>query len=143
MARNRAFERPQSTAEREASKLFQSADQKKGMTEHSLAQKAIRDNRERLKAERLAREALVALGKAINQGPGEESRERQAILREWDLWIQTQPLQGNATWRDARNFFLHREARPSPASPDLSTRGHDKWKVVHGWLVDAGRLAGD
>jgi hypothetical protein len=52
MARNRAFERPQSTAEREASKIFQSADQKKGKTEHSLAQKAIRDNRERLKAER-------------------------------------------------------------------------------------------
>jgi hypothetical protein len=58
MARNRAFERPQSTAEREASKLFQSADQKKGMTEHSLAQKAIRDNRERLKAERLAARPL-------------------------------------------------------------------------------------
>lgn len=76
MARNRAFERPQSTAEREASKVFQTADQKKGMTEYSLAQKAIRDNRERLKAERLAREALVALGKVINQGPGEESRER-------------------------------------------------------------------
>jgi hypothetical protein len=143
MARNRAFERPQSMAEREASKIFQSADQK-GMTEHSLAQKAIRDNRERLKTERLAREAHVALGKGDqSRVPGEESRERQAILREWDLWIQTQPFQENATWRDARNFFLHLEARPSPASPDLPTRGHDKWKMVHGWLVDAGRLADD
>jgi hypothetical protein len=143
MARNRAFERPQSTAEREASKIFQSAGRKRGMTEYSLTQKAFHDNRERLKAERLAREALAAAAKAINQCPGEESREKQSILREWDLWIRTQPLQGNATWRDARNFFLHLEARPSPAPLDFATRGHDKWKVVHGWLVDAGRLAGD
>jgi hypothetical protein len=143
MARNRAFERPDSTAEREASKIFESADRKRGMTEYSLAQKAFHDNRERLKAERPAREALVTAGKEINQGPGEESRERQSILREWDLGIRTQPLQGNATWRDARNFLLHLEARPSPASLDFATRGHDKWKVVQGWLVDAGRLAGD
>ena len=31
MARNRAFERPETIAEREASKVFQSIDQKKGM----------------------------------------------------------------------------------------------------------------
>jgi len=143
MARNRAFERPESAAEREASKVFQSADPKRGMTEYSLAQKAFHDNRERLKAERLAREASELSGKAIDQGSAEESREKQSILREWDLWIQTQPLHGNATWRDARKFFLYLGAKPSPASLDFATRGHDKWKVVHGWLVDAGRLAGD
>jgi hypothetical protein len=54
------------------------------------------------------------------------SRERQSILREWDLWIQTQL-----------------EARPSSASLDFATRGHDKWGIVHGWLLDAERLAGD
>jgi hypothetical protein len=39
MARNRAFERPETTAEREAGKVFQSIDQKKGMTEYLLDQR--------------------------------------------------------------------------------------------------------
>ena len=67
MARNRAFERQKTTAEHEAGKVFQSVDLKKGMTEYWLAQKAFHDNRERLKAERLAREAGVASGKPVNQ----------------------------------------------------------------------------
>lgn len=143
MARNRAFERPESIAEREAGKVFQSIDQKKGMTEYSLAQKAFRDNRERLKAERLAREAVLASGKAINKNPRNKSREKQAILREWDRWIQTQPLQRNATERDTRKFFLQLRARHSPTPLDFPARGQDKWQIVHGWLVDARRLAGD
>jgi hypothetical protein len=81
MARNRAFERPETIAGREASKVFQSFDQKKGMTEYSLVQKAFHDNRERLKAERLAREAVVA------------SRES----RKTDDSARVGPLDSNAT----------------------------------------------
>jgi hypothetical protein len=44
-------------AEREARKLFREADAAKAMTEHERAQRAFFDNRERLKALRLAREA--------------------------------------------------------------------------------------
>jgi hypothetical protein len=44
-------------AEREARKAFRQIDAKKEMTEHEIAQKAFSKNRERLKAERLAREA--------------------------------------------------------------------------------------
>jgi hypothetical protein len=143
MARNRAFERPETMAEREASKVFQSIDQKKGMTEYLLDQKAFHDNRERLKAERLAREAVVAASKAINQSPADENREKQTILREWDLWTQTQPLQRNATGRDARKFFLQLRARRSPTPVDFLAHGQDKWQIVHNWLVDARRLRGD
>jgi hypothetical protein len=143
MARNRAFERPETIAGREASKVFQSFDQKKGMTEYSLVQKAFHDNRERLKAERLAREAVVASAKAINQSPADENREKQTILREWDLWTQTQPLQRNATGRDARKFFLQLRARRSPTPVDFLAHGQDKWQIVHDWLVDARRLGGD
>ena len=143
MARNRAFERTESAAEREASKVFQSIDHQKGMTEYSRAQEAFHDNRERLKAERLAREAVVDSGKAIDKNPRNKSREKQTILREWDLWIQTQPLQRNATERDARKFFLHLKARHSPTPLDFPARGQDRWQIVHGWLVDARRLAGD
>jgi hypothetical protein len=49
--------RPTTKAEREARKAFRQLDAKTAMTEHEIAQKAFADNRERLKAERLAREA--------------------------------------------------------------------------------------
>jgi hypothetical protein len=143
MARNPAFERPESVAKREASQVFQPIDHKKSSTEYSRAQEAFHDNRERLKAERLAREAVVASGKAIDKNPRNKSRVKQAILREWDLWIKTQPLQRNATERDARKFFLHLKARHSPTPLDFPARGQDRWQIVHDWLVGARRLAGD
>jgi hypothetical protein len=62
------------------------------MTEYSLAQKAFHDNRERLKAERLAREALVTSGKAINQGPGEEAEKNNRFFASGTLGFRTQPL---------------------------------------------------
>ena len=53
------FEPPKPTtkAERAARKAFRQVDAGKAMTEHETAQKALSANRERLKAERLAREA--------------------------------------------------------------------------------------
>jgi hypothetical protein len=52
------FERKITTpAEREARKAFREVDAAKAMTEHERAQKAFHENRERLKAARLAREA--------------------------------------------------------------------------------------
>jgi hypothetical protein len=48
---------PITKAEREARKAFRQVDAEKAMTEHEIAQKAFSNNRERLKAERLAREA--------------------------------------------------------------------------------------
>ena len=44
-------------AERDAHKAFRQVDAKTAMTEYEIAQKAFSNNRERLKAERLAREA--------------------------------------------------------------------------------------
>ena len=53
------FEPPKPTtkAERDARKAFRQLDTKKAMTDHETAQKAFAANRERLKSERLAREA--------------------------------------------------------------------------------------
>jgi hypothetical protein len=52
------FNRPKpiTKAERDARKTFRKLDAEKAMTEHEIAQKAFSANRERLKAERLARE---------------------------------------------------------------------------------------
>jgi hypothetical protein len=53
------FESPKqiTKAERAARKAFRQVDAEKAMTEHEIAQKAFSANRERLKAERLTREA--------------------------------------------------------------------------------------
>ncbi|HWX36646.1 MAG TPA: hypothetical protein VNZ53_55685 [Steroidobacteraceae bacterium] len=49
--------KPITKAERDAPKAFRRVEAVKAMTEHEIAQKAFSNNRERLKAERLAREA--------------------------------------------------------------------------------------
>jgi hypothetical protein len=53
----REFEGPKpiTKAEREARKVFRRVDAERAMTEYEAAQKAFHSNRERLKAERLAR----------------------------------------------------------------------------------------
>jgi hypothetical protein len=48
---------PITKAERDARKAFRQVDAEQAMTEHEIAQKAFSENRERLKSERLAREA--------------------------------------------------------------------------------------
>jgi hypothetical protein len=52
--------KPITKAEREARKVFRQVDAENAMTEHEAAQKAFHANWERLKAERLAREAADA-----------------------------------------------------------------------------------
>ncbi|QDP27088.2 hypothetical protein FNV92_07005 [Bradyrhizobium cosmicum] len=62
--------KPISKAEREARKAFREVDAVKAMSEHALAEKAFAQNRERLKAERLAREA------AAGPAPKKQSRAK-------------------------------------------------------------------
>jgi hypothetical protein len=53
---DKTFNRKSPTgAEREARKAFRQVEAEKAMTEHQREQKAFHENRERLKAERLAR----------------------------------------------------------------------------------------
>jgi len=62
MAEHQAFERrgAMNPAEREARKVFRAVEAEKAMTDYEKAQKAFHENRERLKTERLAREAKAA-----------------------------------------------------------------------------------
>jgi hypothetical protein len=55
------IERPKqiTRAEREANRVFRQAEATTPMSEHEIAQAAFSKNRERLKAERLAREAAA------------------------------------------------------------------------------------
>jgi hypothetical protein len=58
MSDDQTFEREVITpAEREARKVFRAAEAKKALNDHEKAQKAFDENRERLKTQRLVREA--------------------------------------------------------------------------------------
>jgi len=61
--------KPTTKAERDARKAFRQVEAEKAMTEHEVAQKAFSANRERLKAERLAREAAGTKGPASKPKP--------------------------------------------------------------------------
>ncbi|MGY4160232.1 hypothetical protein ACVINW_006074 [Bradyrhizobium sp. USDA 4461] len=60
MAHDRERRSMPTGAEREARKVFRQAEAKEALTDYAKAQKAFHENRERLKAERLAREAEAA-----------------------------------------------------------------------------------
>jgi hypothetical protein len=66
--------KPITKAEREARKVFRQVDAQKAMTEQETAQKAFHANRERLKAERLAREATGTPVPAKNAKTKKKSR---------------------------------------------------------------------
>jgi hypothetical protein len=58
MTKDKTVARRETTsAEREARKAFREVEAKKALTDYEEAQKAFHENRERLKAERLTREA--------------------------------------------------------------------------------------
>jgi hypothetical protein len=67
-------------AERDARKAFRHGDAKAAMTEHENAEKAFAENRERLKAERLAREASSAAPAAKPKSKRKTSRQPSAKL---------------------------------------------------------------
>lgn len=52
--------RPKGSVEREANNAFKKVDASKAMTEHESIRQAVFENRDRLKAERLAREGATA-----------------------------------------------------------------------------------
>jgi len=60
--------KPITKAEREARKVFRQVDAEKAVTEYETDQKALHANRERLKAERLAREAAGTTPVAAKKG---------------------------------------------------------------------------
>ncbi len=68
---------------------------------------------------------------------------KRLIVREWDRWIQTQPIDsGCASARDSLKFFVELQDT-RPALLDFISRGRDKWRVVHGWLLSQRRVERD
>jgi len=70
-----------------------------------------------------------------------QQMRKSLLLREWDQWLQTHPVAPPApTARDTLKFFCELQDRRSPLLDFRPARG-DKWKIIHGWLLDEGRVA--
>ena len=69
-----------------------------------------------------------------------QEEAKRLIIREWDRWVATQPIEdGGPTGRDSLKFFVELQDARS-ALLDFQTRGRDKWQIVHAWLLNARRL---
>jgi hypothetical protein len=65
---------------------------------------------------------------------------RELIVQEWDRWIQTRVFErGGPTGKDSLKFFIELQDSGSPLL-DFPSRGQDKWRIIHGWLLSAERL---
>ena len=68
---------------------------------------------------------------------------RALILEEWDRWIAGQAIdEGGPTGKDSLKFFFGLEDTKSPLL-EFQSRGHDKWRIIHAWLLSAQRLSDD
>jgi hypothetical protein len=70
-----------------------------------------------------------------------QSEARVLILQQWDNWISTQAVdQGGPTGKDSLRFFYELQDDGSPLL-DFQSRGQDKWRIIHAWLLGAERLS--
>jgi hypothetical protein len=66
---------------------------------------------------------------------------KSRLVLEWDRWLQTQPIHPQrAKARDTLKFFCELQDRRSPLL-EFRTGGHDKWQIVHAWLLGEGRVS--
>ena len=72
-----------------------------------------------------------------------QSEARLRIIQEWDRWILTQAIDPDGpTGKDSLKFFHELQDSRSPLL-DFQSRGQDKWRIIHAWLLGADRLSVD
>jgi hypothetical protein len=72
-----------------------------------------------------------------------QSEARVRIIQEWDRWILMQSIeQDRPTGKDSLKFFHELQDAGSPLL-DFQSRGQDKWRIIHAWLLGADRLFDD
>ncbi len=72
-----------------------------------------------------------------------QSEARVLVIAAWDQWISSQAIEsGGPTGKDSLKFFHELEDTESPLL-DFQARGQDKWRIIHAWLLGAGRLSDD
>jgi hypothetical protein len=70
-----------------------------------------------------------------------QKEAKRLLIQEWDSWIKKQPIKGDkATGRDSLKFFFELQDTRSRLLK-FSSRGRDKWHIVHGWLLGEDRVS--
>ena len=75
------------------------------------------------------------------RAPMKQNDARVLILQHWDDWISTHVSDPSGpTGKDSLQFFYELQDNGSPLL-DFQSRGQDKWRIIHAWLLGAGRLS--
>ena len=70
-----------------------------------------------------------------------QSEARIRIIQEWDRWIMNQAVEDDGpTGKDSLKFF-HELQDTGSSLLDFQSRGQDKWRIIHAWLLSAQRLS--
>jgi hypothetical protein len=73
--------------------------------------------------------------------PMKQKVAREQILQQWDRWILNQTVEpGGPTGKDSLKFFIELQDAKSPLL-DFPSRGRDKWRIIHTWLLTAQRVS--
>ena len=65
------------------------------------------------------------------------------IIHVWDRWIISLAIEDDGpTGKDSLKFFHELQDTGSPLL-DFQSRGQDKWRIIHAWLLSADRLSDD
>jgi hypothetical protein len=74
------------------------------------------------------------------RAPMKQKIAREQILQQWDDWIQSQKIEpGGPTGKESLKFFIELQDAKSPLL-DFPSRGRDKWRIIHTWLLTAQRV---
>lgn len=66
---------------------------------------------------------------------------RELIVQEWDRWSEARTFdRGGPTGKDTLKFFIELQDAGSRGL-DFPSRGQDKWRIIHGWLLSAERVS--
>jgi hypothetical protein len=72
-----------------------------------------------------------------------QSEAKVLIIKEWDRWVSTQIIeQDRPTGKDSLKFF-HELQDTRSSLLKFQSRGQDKWRIIHAWLLGAERLSDD
>jgi hypothetical protein len=72
-----------------------------------------------------------------------QSEAKVLIIKEWDRWVSTQIIeQDRPTGKDSLKFF-HELQDTRSSLLEFQSRGQDKWRIIHAWLLGADRLSDD
>jgi hypothetical protein len=84
--------------------------------------------------------SVSTLRRGWEHAPMKQKVAREQILQQWDDWIRSQKIEpGGPTGKESLKFFIELQDANSPLL-DFPSRGRDRWRIIHTWLLTAQRV---